>query len=154
MNCCWEDLFGASVANFLPPRVSDHSLIGVHLEKLKKMPHSFKFFNMWCDDPQFMNIVAEVWSRNAKGTPMFQLYSKLKSLKKELKKLKREKFFEISNRVQEARVALEGVQAELQRRPTNEVFKIEKLATKKYLQLCRDEESFFKQKLCNQWLNL
>lgn len=91
MNCCWEDLFGAPEANFLPPRVSDHSLIGVCLKKLKKMPHSFKFFNMWCDDPQFINIVVEVWRRNVKGTPMFRLYSKLKSLKKELKKLKREK---------------------------------------------------------------
>lgn len=137
-------LGGLSEAVFLPSGVSDHSPIIVRLERLKKAHTSFKFFNMWCDRPQFFNIVDEVWSREVYGTPMFQLYWKLKMLKRELKKLNMEKFSEISNRVSEGRAALEEIQEEMQRCPTKGVFETEKYMVNKYMQLCRDEESFLR----------
>jgi hypothetical protein len=55
-------------------------------------PKPFKFFNYWAEHPDFLNWVREGWNTTVCGFPMYQLYSKLKDVKKILKKANLEVF--------------------------------------------------------------
>lgn len=126
----------------------------VRLGKLKHSRQPFKFFNMWGDHPLFLDVVGAVWQEEIFGTPMFQLFSKLKLLKKELKKLNKVHYSNISNRVLDAKFALDEVQSSLQRGVSEELMRNESSLAEEYIRLRRDEESFYRQKSRANWLNL
>lgn len=66
-------------------------------EERQHGPPPFRFFNYLTEDPDFMNIVREVWREKVKGNPMFILVSKLKKVKRRLVDLRKEKFANILN---------------------------------------------------------
>ncbi|XP_044505748.1 uncharacterized protein LOC123225703 [Mangifera indica] len=84
INDSWKDAFLNAMTYFLNPSISDHSLCMVRMgtiEDCRKIP--FKFFNLWTHHENFLSIVAEVWSHEVQGNPMFNVISKLKKLKVE-----------------------------------------------------------------------
>lgn len=86
---------------------------------------------------------------------MFQLCSKLKSLKGELHKLNNEHFSDLPRRVVDAREQLEAIRRSIQVQPLSRVlFAQEAEAAQIYCKLSRDEESFYKHKSKVQWLEL
>ena len=50
-------------------------------------PRPFKFFNMWTMSDRFLEVVHIEWQVPVDGCAMFKVATKMKRLKKELKKL-------------------------------------------------------------------
>ncbi|XP_044500220.1 uncharacterized protein LOC123221430 [Mangifera indica] len=144
----WKDVFTESLAMFLNPSISDHSPCIVtcgRCEKRRKVP--FKFYNMWANHKSFLSIVKEVWKGDIEGSPMFNLINKLKRLKGELRRLNRDGFWRILEKVVEAKDKLEDVQNRLQSNPHDEdLAKEEKAWLENYSRLSGAEESLAHQK--------
>lgn len=71
---------------FLSEAVSDHSPAVISIAKLKNFgPKPFKYLSFWAEHVDFFSWVEEGWQLNVEGSPMFRLYSKLKSVKRVLK---------------------------------------------------------------------
>ncbi|KAJ7015484.1 hypothetical protein NC653_004701 [Populus alba x Populus x berolinensis] len=86
---------------------------------------------------------------------MFQLTTKLQQLKRPLRQLHKHYTSSISSRVAQAKVAWVAAQYTLDENPTlQDARATERDLASKYIQLCKDEESFFKQKSRVQWLHL
>lgn len=154
-NIEWGNTFPGSEALFLPAGVSDHSPMIIKLADMPRFKKPFRFYHFWVDHPHFLTLVDEVWRGEASGTPMYQLCTRLKRLKKELKKLNKDQFSDLSNRVLRAKERMENLQKLVQQNPLDgNLCKEEASAVKEYGDLSRAEESFFKQKSRVQWLNL
>ena len=86
---------------------------------------------------------------------MFILTTKMRLLKTEFQKIHKLYTSHISSRVQKARVDWNAAQTVLDQNPTAEEANMtEREMAKNYMQLCKEEESFFKQKSRIQWLQL
>ncbi|XP_038679470.1 uncharacterized protein LOC119980747 [Tripterygium wilfordii] len=86
----------------------DHSpvkiLIGTLLSRGNR---AFKFFNMWTEHDQFLEVVNSHWHQSMHGSPMFRLCKRLKRLKGPLRDLNMKHFSHISERVDTAAAALD-----------------------------------------------
>ncbi|KAL3733326.1 hypothetical protein ACJRO7_022799 [Eucalyptus globulus] len=153
VNSKWNMEFSFSEASFLNPGILDHSPMVVRVLNpfFKRRP--FKYFNLWAKHSNFPSIVQQAWDTPVVGVAMFKLVSKLKVLKNRLKQLNREEFSNISVRTAEAREALRLAQLDLHLDPTNSDFAhLEKAHRKLFVNLRRDEESFYRQKSRIRWL--
>ncbi|KAL3745498.1 hypothetical protein ACJRO7_014584, partial [Eucalyptus globulus] len=153
-NCLAQsELEDLRYASFLNPGISDHSPMVVRLLNPIFNRRPFKFFDYWSDHPNFSTIVQQAWETPVIGFSMYRLVSKLKVLKDSLKQLNREAFSNISSRTEEAREALRLVQNDLQLDPNNSgLADLEKTSRRIFVDLRRDEESFFRQKSRVRWL--
>ncbi|GAB2293351.1 hypothetical protein Dimus_038262 [Dionaea muscipula] len=89
------------------PLISDHSPLLIHLRKYASpSKKSFKFLNAWADHPLFLDVVRGEWSRIVTGSPMFQVWQRLKSLRVPLKQLHKRDFSGLSERISMAKEAL------------------------------------------------
>jgi hypothetical protein len=89
------------------------------------------------------------------GNPMFQLTSKLRRLKPGLKNLHYQHTDHITSRVTQAKASWDAAQIALDSHPDSEDAKAtERAHAATYMQLCKAEESYFKQKSRVQWLAL
>ena len=79
----------------------------------------FKIFNMWAKHENFLEIVNTSWGEHIRGTAMFRLRKKLKSLKDPLKSLNRQHYAHISARAQAAAVELVDMQKLLHDNPAD-----------------------------------
>ncbi|XP_031282090.1 uncharacterized protein LOC116140622 [Pistacia vera] len=125
----WGSVFGNSIANFLPPSISDHSPCIVEcgvMSSFRKIP--FRFFNFWAHHESFVSIVRKAWEEEVRGTPMYQLVTKLKRVKAALKVFNKREFGNISARVIEARENLLRVQHALASNPLEENLILEEKA--------------------------
>ncbi|XP_039170328.1 uncharacterized protein LOC120294342 [Eucalyptus grandis] len=152
-NAAWISAFSYLEANFLAPRVSDHSPMVVRILPVPSSRKPFKFFNFWMSHPNFFELVRQIWELRIFGTPMFVLCSKLRSLKRRLKLLNREAYSDISARTSYARRLLVEAQDAIQFDPHNQALAD---AEKDYLRVFSDlrlkEESFYRQKSRVIWL--
>ncbi|GJY92695.1 RNA-directed DNA polymerase, eukaryota, reverse transcriptase zinc-binding domain protein [Tanacetum coccineum] len=82
------DAFQGAYAIFQPYRISDHSLAVLKIPGLTvNWPKPFKFFNFITSKGKFMEEVSNYWNSQVDGHNMFKVVSKLKRLKKPLRKL-------------------------------------------------------------------
>ncbi|XP_074289117.1 uncharacterized protein LOC141614254 [Silene latifolia] len=108
-------------ANFLPEGLFDRCPCVIHFEeKLIHRNIPCKYFNMWSMAPDFDQIVKSGWSGTVKGTSMFQVVTKLKMLKKDLKKLNRDQFSDVENLTHVTELSLKYFQTLLSTDPLNE----------------------------------
>ncbi|XP_028067860.1 uncharacterized protein LOC114270518 [Camellia sinensis] len=152
----WLTVNPNSYALFLPLGVSDHSPVIVQLggeeTKLKK---PFKFFDFWATHCDFLPSVYGVWRKYIRGSPMFRVCQKLKTLKPILKELNKKEYSEISTRVGVAKDHLLNSQIKLDKDPLNLTLQeTERAAYVKYVDLSKAEESLAHQKSRIQWLGL
>ncbi|PWA58015.1 Gamma interferon inducible lysosomal thiol reductase GILT [Artemisia annua] len=88
-NFFFVDIFFNANALFLPFVASNHTPAVVEIPVIASaMPRPFKFVNFLADKAEFLPIVKDVWDRHIPGHAMFSVVSKLKLLKKPLRKLK------------------------------------------------------------------
>lgn len=88
INPSWIGLPPFSAAEFLEPGISDHSSALLLLRTpLSSGPKPFKFFNHWCDSPDFMPLLREVRSRSTSGNPLISVYGNIRDLKCHLKQI-------------------------------------------------------------------
>ncbi|XP_028066993.1 uncharacterized protein LOC114269841 [Camellia sinensis] len=114
VNGLWLNNLPHSHAYFHPSGTSDHSpcIVTVPL-KIHRVCTPFKFFNMWANHPDFIPVVRGVWCKYVKGSPLFRICSKLRSLKPELKALNKKHFSDVSVRTSCAKEDLDRVQLQL-----------------------------------------
>ncbi|GKC26968.1 putative reverse transcriptase domain-containing protein [Tanacetum coccineum] len=141
-------------ALFLPFMLSDHTpTVLIFLDILKPKPKPFKFHNYLSSKDKFLPTVSEVWSNKVDGCSMFSLVSKLKLLKKPLRKLN----FDLGNlfdNVKRCKADLSSAQAAMCVDPFNASFRErEFVSLKAFKSALKDEESFLKQKAKVLWLN-
>ncbi|GKD72130.1 protein LAZ1, partial [Tanacetum coccineum] len=87
-NLEFMDLFPGSYALFQPYRILDHSSAILKIPSLvSHKPKPFKFFKFLTFKSSFMEVVGRVWSMQVDGHNMFKVVSKLKALKRPLRKL-------------------------------------------------------------------
>lgn len=60
--------------------------------------HSFRYFKMWSNAPNFLEVVNESWNMTVQGTPMYRVVQKLKRTKQVLKKISAEGYYEIQSK--------------------------------------------------------
>ncbi|XP_020250238.1 uncharacterized protein LOC109827635 [Asparagus officinalis] len=153
VNDAWINTYNASHVEFLLPSFSDHSpaQIAIYEEYIQgKKP--FKFFKMWTTHPSYVSTVSEVWKESIQGCKMFSVCKKLKLLKGALKTLNKKHFYNISEQVQRAKIALEDTQRELQNQPFHPMLILqEKELLLKYNNLIDCEMSFYQQTARIKW---
>ncbi|KAJ9535832.1 hypothetical protein OSB04_un001013 [Centaurea solstitialis] len=148
----FEDFRIASVV-FLPWGLSDHSMVILSIPGLspfKQRP--FKFLNFWTENPKFLPLVMGAWELYFDGCYMFSLVSKLKFLKKGLRKLHRE-HGDVFERVRCIRREVEIVQRDIDCDPECGELRYEGAVLLKCLKdALFDEESVLRQRSKIQWL--
>ncbi|KAJ6889560.1 hypothetical protein NC652_030338 [Populus alba x Populus x berolinensis] len=155
-NSCLLSTWPATNAIFQPRSISDHSGIILRLQQPNQLKHTlFKFLNIWADRSDFLDIVASSWQFPLSGNPMYQLTTKLRRLKTELRKLHYNSTSNLPDRVGQAKSAWDAAQLYLDEHPLLDEAKIaERTLATEYQQLCKAEESYYKQKSRIQWLHL
>ncbi|KAJ6430795.1 hypothetical protein OIU84_018327 [Salix udensis] len=148
----WTEAF----AQFLPRSASDHSSMLLHLNQSQFQPRPrFRFLNLWIDRDDFFPHIEKTWQQQAHGNPMFKLTTKLQWVKISLRSWHKYNRSHITRRVAEAKNSWERAQEKLDRNPMSVAFQLaEKKSAKDYQILCKDEESFYKQKSRVNWLTL
>ncbi|XP_026442061.1 uncharacterized protein LOC113341371 [Papaver somniferum] len=111
VNMEWISQFQLSKADFLLPGISDHSpsVVSVFTNRVHGPP-PFKSFNFLTDEPDFMDLVNNVWNIQINGNPMYVLVIKLKLVKKRIIPWKKLKFRNVYEK-------MHGAQAQLQACP-------------------------------------
>ncbi|GJQ98064.1 hypothetical protein Tco_0009203 [Tanacetum coccineum] len=141
------DAYKDAYVVFQPYRISDHSpsILKV-LGLISNKPKPFKFYNYLTYKPSFLDVVATYWNGNVDDHKMFRVVSKLKALKKPLRK-RVYNTGHIHERVIKLRHELDEVQKALDANPEDLILREEEAT---YLQAFNeaklDEERFLKQK--------
>ncbi|XP_050233401.1 uncharacterized protein LOC126681886 [Mercurialis annua] len=127
--------------------ISDHCPLVVCFENtLNDRKIIFRFFNIWCSHPRYYEIVSNFWNVRRMGSKMYQVYQKLKYLKPELRSLNKRDFSDISGKVNQTRVLLGDLQAELIKDPFNEIMHDEERAISIHIhKIMTWEESILRQ---------
>lgn len=108
----------------LPGHYSDHAyLVMTLIDSTKKPKPPFRFFNMWTKHTNYLEVVKSKWEVPSYGTKQFQLASKLRALKPELKALNEKHFSHISERFKKANIELVEAQARLHDDPCSEAMR-------------------------------
>ncbi|KAF9678102.1 hypothetical protein SADUNF_Sadunf07G0000100 [Salix dunnii] len=155
-NAAFSSEWPEAYAQFLPRGASDHSSMLMHIKQgtFKPKPR-FRFLNLWIEREDFMPHIASLWQRQAHGNPLFRLTTKLQWVKQSLKNWHKHNSSHISSRVVQAKADWDSAQTNLDQNPSSLIYRTrEKQAAACYQKLCRDEESFYKQKSRIQWLSL
>ncbi|GJU37331.1 RNA-directed DNA polymerase, eukaryota, reverse transcriptase zinc-binding domain protein [Tanacetum coccineum] len=117
-------------------------------------PKPFKFFNFITHKNKFLNVVAAHWNNSVPGHSMFQVTSKLKALKKPLRKLVHD-HGNLHDWVNKLRHELDEVQKALDLRPDDQnLHEEEAVYVQAFNEAKLDEERFLKQKAKIEWLDV
>ncbi|XP_026459483.1 uncharacterized protein LOC113360158 [Papaver somniferum] len=145
VNMEWVTRFSDSKAVFLEAGISDHSSMVVSIfEDRVHGPPPFKFYNFMTEEPDFLNLVREVWEEPVRGNPMFVFITKLKKVKSRIIQWKRERFKNIPALVEIAKDELCTIQKHIQQFPMCvESAQHENLAIKKYAKSSFVDDSEF-----------
>lgn len=152
-NASFMSSFPTSYALFLPFMTSDHTPASFVIPKfVRAKAKPFKFHNYLANKEGFMPVVRDVWDTKIEGFSMYALVSKLKLLKKPLRKLNIEQGNLFEN-VKNLREELSRIQTFMFADPySNALREVEFNCLKAYKAAFKDEESFLKQKSKSQWL--
>ncbi|GKB12254.1 putative reverse transcriptase domain-containing protein, partial [Tanacetum coccineum] len=153
-NSSFMTSFPSSYAHFLPFMLSDHTPAVFTIPEVRKVkPKPFKFHNYLSSKDAFIPTVSGVWSNKVEGFSMFSLVSKLKMLKRPLRKLNFDQGNLFEN-VKRLRSELAIAQSSLCLDPHNRLLReVEAKTLKAYKSALKDEESFLKQKSKVEWLD-
>ncbi|XP_050220840.1 uncharacterized protein LOC126671160 [Mercurialis annua] len=127
----WEESFYV-VHN---PGISDHSPLVVSLNNgtyIRRSP--FRFFNSWCEHPNFSAIIDDGWKANFNGCMMYKVYQKLKIVRRSLRAMNKEVFADISNKVNDTKKLLNSLQTDIMTDPFNSHLQEEERAVCYHLQ--------------------
>ena len=143
------------VASFLPPDFSDHTpcLLNLALSLPKAGTYPYKFQNYLTKHPGFAQVINDAWIQAGSACQtLTQLCWKLKQIKSDLKKIHRENYSKIQERVTETHSLLQIVQVQALQDPSSLNFQAERDLHQKWNFLREIEELFFKQKSRINWL--
>ncbi|XP_056688055.1 uncharacterized protein [Spinacia oleracea] len=153
--CCdWQSSFPAVCVDYLNPGISDHFplLLDCNIAH-HQGSRPFKFFNYMASHKCFRQVVQEGWDTPVVGTAMFQVWQKLKAVKKGLKQLHHKEFARLEERIDCVRGELDDTQSQLAHSPSDVGLQEKErghiMQLKKFLKV---QECAWKQKSRIQWL--
>ncbi|XP_074297104.1 uncharacterized protein LOC141627782 [Silene latifolia] len=151
----WLITFPDPTIIFHPEGLFDHCPCTMTLcPMVEKRNGSFKYFNIWGQDYDFLPIVKSVWDGCVDGIRMFQVVKKLKALKQPLKEMYTTKFANIETTTKVALLHLHNSHMKLHGDPTNLSLQQDvKIATDAYKELGQARRSFLSQKAKVQWMD-
>lgn len=154
VNGGWMTDFPHSFAEFHPFGVSDHTPIVVHVGVGSSVgKKSFKFFNYWAEFDEFLPTVEKAWNTEFRGYKMFQVYQKLREVKKALRALHQQKRMELHMSLNSIRAELFDCQRALARfGATDDLIQKEADCLDRLNMVSKMEESSAMQKSRIQWL--
>nr|GEX71961.1 hypothetical protein [Tanacetum cinerariifolium] len=142
---------GLKVSSFVASHHTPAVVVMPGMSKAK--PRPFKFTNFLASKEEFLPIVKKIWDVNILGYAMFSIISKLKLLKKPLRKLKFAQG-DLAKRVSDTRHELERVQTLMVNDSHNLVLREKVMACpKEYKDAMKNEESMLKQRAKVEWLS-
>ncbi|GKC81533.1 hypothetical protein Tco_1137250 [Tanacetum coccineum] len=154
-NLEFVDTFPGAYGIFQPYRISDHSPAVLKIPTItNQKPKPFKFFNFLTYKSNFAEVVGAEWSKVVDGHHMFQVVTKMKALKKPLRKLLHS-HGNLHERVNSLRLELDEVQKALDKNPTDGILREEEAVyVQAFTEAKLDEERFLKQKAKIEWLDV
>lgn len=84
-----------------------------------KKAKPFKFLDMWTTHEIFLDMVNKAWQTKIPGIKIYKVVSKMRLLKKDLKKLNREAFADIDIQYAKLNNQLVKVQEQIHKQPEN-----------------------------------
>ncbi|XP_022032393.2 uncharacterized protein LOC110933481 [Helianthus annuus] len=149
------EVFPAAFAKFLPFYTSDHSPALLVLASRSKSTHKpFKFWSYLMSKEEFIPIVKERWGVRVDGCKMFRVVSKLKTLKKPLRKMKFS-HGNLHDKVEKLRIEVERIQkAIVEDHDNGDLRNEEAIYVKEYKVAVADVECMLKQKSRVHWLKV
>ncbi|GJV90082.1 RNA-directed DNA polymerase, eukaryota, reverse transcriptase zinc-binding domain protein [Tanacetum coccineum] len=124
-----------------------------HGNGFPKKKSSFRFRNFMADKPEFINIVDEVWKEDIHGFHMYQIFKKLKKLKRPLK-MPSWANGNVFDNVMNWKDKLKSAQAEIDKNPHDEKLRKDViLALNEFVEASKDEMKILQQKAKIKWLN-
>ncbi|XP_074293325.1 uncharacterized protein LOC141620319 [Silene latifolia] len=153
VNSEWIARFPNAFANFLPEGLYDHCPCIVQFEAdIRRSRAPFKYYNMWSLSPGFDDMVKECWRQDVEGTKIFQVVSKMKSLKGQLKKLNKNEFNDIENNSSITVMALTQIQKNLRASPMDpDLIAAERALSQDYALMLKAKHMFLMQKSKAEW---
>lgn len=141
-------------ADFLNHSISDHTPILIKFGRQRLLhPKPFRLYDSVMEDPQFKNILQQVWSQGGHGTPMQQIWHKLKEMKQQLKDLNRY-MASYQQKLIQAREKLDIIQSQLRSNPGSiQLFNEEKEAILNIEKWSNVEEQVLRQKSKATWID-
>lgn len=155
VNSAFLSTFSHAYASFLPQLFSDHTpcLIDLAFSLPKAGTHPFKFQNYLTKHPNFSELILDAWVRTGSMSCNLKHFCwKLKIIKNDLKRLNKDNYSKIQERVTETYGLLQCVQVQVLQSPSPQLFQDEKELHLKWLFLREIEESYFRQKSRINWL--
>lgn len=119
--------FGHLILQYGKPFVSDHAPMLIPIRTTmnnNKVP--FRFFNVWADHSSFLQIVEEEWANNKTSSRMKNIWLKLKTLKPKFQQLNAKEYKGITEKIDQSRIALKDIQAQLAEQYTDALVDQEK----------------------------
>ncbi|GJT01425.1 zinc knuckle CX2CX4HX4C containing protein [Tanacetum coccineum] len=152
-NIDFIDTFPGAYAIFQPYRILDHSPAVLKLPTLTSpKPKPFKFFNFLAFKTRFIEVMESHWNTQIDGHNMFKVVSKMKLLKKPLRKLLHDQG-NLYERVNNLRLKLDEVQKALDTNLADSILREEECVyVQAFNEAKLDEERFLKQKAKVDWL--
>ncbi|GAA0164487.1 hypothetical protein LIER_20108 [Lithospermum erythrorhizon] len=106
----WFDKFRTALVDVPAANESDHCHLNITIvPELQQEPRPFKYQHFWSEQEDFVGIVKGCWEKEIEGDDLYTFHCGLKDVRKELSKLNRSCFSNISSRVEEKQIELEGV---------------------------------------------
>ncbi|KAK1283060.1 hypothetical protein QJS10_CPB21g01579 [Acorus calamus] len=154
INNQWLLSFADSFVQFQAAGLSDHSVLQVTVKPpIPRGPRPFKYFQMWEERPDFIELIHTCWQVRIAGSPMFVLVKKLQHLKLQIKHQKKEVFGPIQRSSADSRMELSHAQENLMQNPTDPgLILLEADAKTAYLGALRQEDVFYRKKSRQVWL--
>ncbi|GJY81936.1 RNA-directed DNA polymerase, eukaryota, reverse transcriptase zinc-binding domain protein [Tanacetum coccineum] len=148
------DKFSKSHDVFHPYLISDHCPSVLVIPNIvQKRRTSFKFINLVADKEDFLPIIRKQWDEEHDGCHMFRTVKKLKSLKRDLKKLAW-KDGNIFENVKQLRDQLKDIPAKIDKEPNKKELRIDEAKIlEDYVAAMKDEEKLLCQKAKVKWLS-
>ncbi|XP_074318047.1 uncharacterized protein LOC141654831 [Silene latifolia] len=142
INMEWMELYPNSYAYFMNEGTFDHCpCICYRTTDLPIRKPCFRYFNMWSLDPSFKSIVQHEWNKTGTGVKMYQVITKLRSLKQPLKSLNKNQFSDVERAADIAKVLLDELQEQLKQNPQDQqINRAEREAAESFTLLQKDPQ--------------
>ncbi|XP_074298263.1 uncharacterized protein LOC141629103 [Silene latifolia] len=150
----WLTSYPKCYANFLPEGLFDYCPCLVNFKNNEPQKRSpFKYFNMWSLVEEFEDTVRQSLVKNVRGSPMYRVVTKLKSLKKGLRDLNNKNFSDIENITRVTEISLREFQVMLIKDPLNKEWCEAEAASAKELTLLKKaRDQYLLQKSKEKWM--
>ncbi|KAH7837759.1 hypothetical protein Vadar_017617 [Vaccinium darrowii] len=109
---------------------------------------SFRFDSRWTSDPESMEVVKKSWQNPVQGSKMFEVFSKVRGCRQELRKWSKAKNFNARRKINEVHQKLIDIGEERRHGWDGEVRELEKELGR----LWEQEERFWRQKYRATWM--